>query len=718
MSADDLMIEGIESLTEGNYSEALNFFQSSLEQDQNLPECNYYKGLTHQLLSQFKISLESFDIELKINPSHVNSLIAKGTSLCILSRKEEGILEYNKALELEPNNSQALINKSIALQDLNRVDEALECINKLIEIDNSNYLSYLTKGNLLAKNGQYDEAINNYKIALEKNNNSTQALYNMGICYLNLKNYSQADKCFDDALLINPNLLEVLLGKAKILEEEKNYNKAMDFYNELFNQFPYDENILYKKGICLENMEQYEEAAKNFEQALNINSSNMDCLYHKGYCLDISGKKEEAMKCYDEIINNNNNKYIDDCILLKSKILIDEEKYDDALQVLNEALRLNPKNNNADIYFYKGYINNKKGEHQEAVNNYLKCVEINDKEKIFYYNLGLAYLEMNNLEQSLNYLNKSYELDNTFYQGLLKAGEVLLQLKRYDESIAIFDKILNIDTEKNNEIALLRKGDALYTKQNFEEALELYEKVLGINDHNEEALIGAGICKRKLNKIDEAINFYDKALEINEKNENTLYNKAIALSLKGNNNEANDLLQKVKEIKDSEDILYSMEFNNLNDKNYSKVNEIFDNYINNNKNITNPAIYNIKAQALYEEKKYGEALKYIEKALELNPNYNYAFNTKANILDKLDRKEEALIIYQKAAESKPENIIFLLNYCLALLENKNKEKSKEIFDNIKSIYKPELNNLYNENEINFIETNIQKLEDKFKKMKV
>ena len=325
---------------------------------------------------------------------------------------------------------------------------------------------------------------------------------------------------------------------------------------------------------------------------------------------------------------------------------------------------------------------------------------------------------MNDLEQSLSYLNKSYELDNTFYQGLLKAGEVLLQLKKYNECISIFDKILNIDAEKNNEIALLRKGDALYMNQNFEEALELYEKVLRLNENNEEALIGAGICKRKLNKIDEAINYYDKALEINEKNVNTLYNKAIALSFKGNYNESNDLLHKAKEIKDSEDILYSYELNNLNEKNYSKVNETIDNYINNNQKITNPGIYNIKAQALYEEKKYEEALKYIEKALELNPNYQYAFNTKANILDKLDKKGDALIFYQKAAESKPENIIFLLNYCLALLENKNKEKSKEIFENIKSLYKPELKNLYNENEINFIETNIQKLEDKFKKMRV
>ena len=354
----------------------------------------------------------------------------------------------------------------------------------------------------------------------------------------------------------------------------------------------------------------------------------------------------------------------------------------------------------------------------EAINDYLKCIEINDNEKIYYYNLGLVYLELNDLEQSLNYLNKTYELDNTFYQALLKSGEVLLQLKKYDESIDIFDKILKLENEKYNELALLRKGDALFMKQKFKEALELYEKVILINDKNEEAFVNIGICKRKLFEINEAINYYDKALKINNNNENTILNKAIALSYKGDNEEANNLLEREKELNNSENLLYTYALLNLNNKNYSKVNELFDNYINSIREITNAGIYNIKAQALYEEEKYEEALKYIEKALDLNPNYNYALNTKANILDKLGKKEESLIWYQKAAESKPENIIFLLNYCLSLLENKNIEKSKIIFDNVKQQYKLNLNGMYNEQEINFIEKNIQKLEVKFKKMKL
>ena len=59
-------------------------------------------------------------------------------------------------------------------------------------------------------------------------------------------------------------------------------------------------------------------------------------------------------------------------------------------------------------------------------------------------------------------------------------------------------------------------------------------------------------------------------------------------------------------------------------------------------------------------------------------------------------------MYKKAAESKQENIIFILNYNLTLLENKNKEKSKEMFDLVKSFYKPNQTDLYNEQEINFI----------------
>jgi len=137
--------EGIESLTEGNYSEALDYFQKSLEQEQNLPECNYYKGLTHQLLSQFEMSIESFNKELSLNNSHINSLIAKGTSLCILSKKEESgltLIEWKYGFLLEGVRK----GKCIVLDNINEIpSQVTERANNLFDMDLILKILYILK---------------------------------------------------------------------------------------------------------------------------------------------------------------------------------------------------------------------------------------------------------------------------------------------------------------------------------------------------------------------------------------------------------------------------------------------------------------------------------------------------------------------------------------------------------------------------------------------
>ena len=57
MTASELMNEGLNFLNEGNYKDALDKFDESLKLDPNLAECNYYKGVTQQLLSNFEDAL-------------------------------------------------------------------------------------------------------------------------------------------------------------------------------------------------------------------------------------------------------------------------------------------------------------------------------------------------------------------------------------------------------------------------------------------------------------------------------------------------------------------------------------------------------------------------------------------------------------------------------------------------------------------------------------
>ena len=58
-------------------------------------------------------------------------------------------------------------------------------------------------------------------------------------------------------------------------------------------------------------------------------------------------------------------------------------------------------------------------------------------------------------------------------------------------------------------------------------------------------------------------------------------------------------------------------------------------------------------------------------------------------------KNEVLQWYTSAAESKPENALYLMNYCVALLENGYEEKCKEILAYVESIY-PSQKELFSE----------------------
>jgi len=218
------------------------------------------------------------------------------------------------------------------------------------------------------------------------------------------------------------------------------------------------------------------------------------------------------------------------------------------------------------------------------------------------------------------------------------------------------------------------------------------------------------VAAYKTNDVDEAINYYDKVLNINEENSNALYNKAVALLNKGDKKAANDLFKKAKNFDKSPYILYAIGLNNLRDKKYDSALEMFDICIENN--YKTPEIYHAKGQALYGNAEYEQAIQYIDAAINAKSEYYNAWNSRANTLDKMGNKNEALGWYKAAAESKPANSLYLINYCVCLLENGYDEQCKQILTYIESIYQSQ-KELFSTQEFEFIEKCIKNIHDKF-----
>ena len=77
----------------------------------------------------------------------------------------------------------------------------------------------------------------------------------------------------------------------------------------------------------------------------------------------------------------------------------------------------------------------------------------------------------------------------------------------------------------------------------------------------------------------------------------------------------------------------------------------------------------------------------------------------------MGKKDDALAWYKAAGESKPDNALYLINYCVALLEKGYNEQCKQLLAYVESIYQSQ-KNLFNEQEFAFIEKSIKNIHDK------
>lgn len=77
---------------------------------------------------------------------------------------------------------------------------------------------------------------------------------------------------------------------------------------------------------------------------------------------------------------------------------------------------------------------------------------------------------------------------------------------------------------------------------------------------------------------------------------------------------------------------------------------------------------------------YEQALKYFEKAIEMNPKNDFAWGDRGLMLDKLGRREEAIESFSKALMIAPSNAITWHNKGLSLIKSNRLEESIECFD--------------------------------------
>jgi len=203
-----------------------------------------------------------------------------------------------------------------------------------------------------------------------------------------------------------------------------------------------------------EKEEKFDIAAEEYMRALEKNENDYTLQYKIAFSLNNIARKDEAIQILNDTLKINPQYY--EASILLVDILYEKEKFRDAVNVCYEALKY--RKDDYELYYNLGMLYTRLNDFQSAKEYYEKAAQINSLLHMAKYNLAqisLIYDELDEAEQYLlDCINNECEEDGSYYYL------AYIQMLKGDRQKAI--EYLNIAVQENEKYYEKAKKETIF----------------------------------------------------------------------------------------------------------------------------------------------------------------------------------------------------------------------------------------------------------------
>ena len=399
--------------------------------------------------------------------------------------------DLNRALEMEPKNERYLADRARTLESLELWEKALVDRNVLIEI-NPNSSQYVSRGDLFLhlKNGEKAIADFDQAVALSPEDadyyiDRARAHRVLGEKEKAVADYEKARAIDSDYPMVSSDLAnadaaENLRGNLKHMMKKfaESSQKSTDEILGLSAR----KRILNERIRRILNGENRKpaEIIKEVDEHIALKIADGEDYYDRALIYSNDGKLDLAIADATKALSLNAKETGDadekraadehraQCLDLRGLALAKQSKLEESVVDFAEAVKLHP--DKAEYLFHLGVAHVKLEKTSEAIANFQDVLKIDPGMKTAENYLGMA-LDMRGIEHEGK---EEWEAALADYQRAAKTnpgepnfplheGNVLFNLKKYDEAIAAYDRALKIkpdlkDATENRAAAVSEKG--------------------------------------------------------------------------------------------------------------------------------------------------------------------------------------------------------------------------------------------------------------------
>jgi len=283
---------------------------------------------------------------------------------------------------------------------------------------------------------------------------------------------------------------------------------------------------------------------------------------------------------------------------------------------------------------------------------------MNNKNAIELYNQGNTLIQLQRYEEALAIYEKAGDIKPNYPQAWYGQGKALFQLKKYQEALIVYDKAIQI--KPNYLEAWTNRGFVLVSLKRYPEALATFDKALQLKNDDPKVWQVKGDIFIKINQYNNAVKAYQQAVNLQPNNSELWYKKGLAFQNLKQYEEAITAYKKTIELKpDHELAWYNLGNCSVNLNRYEYALQAYDQAVQYNQN--NSAARLSKSNVLMTLRRYPEAIDSFAQIIKSHPQQYQAWYNRGWALHQVKRYPEAIESYKKAIALKRNDYLLWYN---------------------------------------------------------
>jgi tetratricopeptide (TPR) repeat protein len=435
---------------------------------------------------------------------------------------------FQKALRLDPQNVKALgmlASSYLNLIDSSNKDEnTFSVINKLIELSRLKQLdvveTLMAEVEFLATSRRYDAAIQR------------------------LVDYSKVSGKFDPILYYYLGWLYSLKG------ENANAMKYLNLIPASALPMP---RLYYLRGYLHEENNEYDEATAEYGRALKLNNQHAKSILGLVRIAEKKGELKQVVRYVDFLYKNPSyqspGEYIY-TLIYRSKLALLFQHPDEAVTSLEQAIRIDPKNEDLRLEYYTllsasgkdsrykslaqmyalildGERNMRAGKIHEAQAVLLQAQDAFPKSSIPFEKMGDLFYATGEYERAQSNYKRALSIDPKAAEVAIKLIDSLIHNHEWDDAQKYLAKYRTHPKLKSSVDRLA--GDLAFNQNNFTQAIQFYRKAMARDSIDTEVYSAYANALRELDQCKDAQFFYSIAQRLDPFNYNAILGAARCL---------------------------------------------------------------------------------------------------------------------------------------------------------------------------------------------